>query len=169
MAGKIGALNPDLFIAQKLVWEPHGLFCTQVVQEAESEEYAACTFKLNNHAIIFRVAKITPTKIGQFVTIWKRSESGPIAPYDVQDPFDFCIISVRKGENVGHFIFSKEVLAQQGFVSIDGSDGKRAMRVYPPWDKPDSPQAKKTQNWQLMYFVEIQPDVNASKMLRLLS
>jgi hypothetical protein len=33
--------------------------------------------------------------------------------------------------------------------------GKRAIRVYPPWDKAESRQAEKTQKWQLEYFVEI--------------
>ncbi|MFQ6421766.1 MULTISPECIES: MepB family protein [unclassified Bacillus (in: firmicutes)] len=33
--------------------------------------------------------------------------------------------------------------------------GKRAIRVYPPWDKTTSRQAQKTQAWQLEYFLEI--------------
>lgn len=30
-----------------------------------------------------------------------------------------------------------------------------AIRVYPKWDSPDSKQAKKTQEWQLRYFVDL--------------
>jgi hypothetical protein len=37
--------------------------------EAESAEYGAYTFELNDLSVRFRVAKITPTKIGQFVTL----------------------------------------------------------------------------------------------------
>ena len=29
------------------------------------------------------------------------------------------------------------------------------MRVYPPWDKPESKQAEKTQKWQTEYFVDV--------------
>jgi hypothetical protein len=48
--------------------------------ERESLEYAACSFKLNSMSVKFRVAKITPTKIGQFVTLWKRvSKGGSVA------------------------------------------------------------------------------------------
>lgn len=41
--------------------------------EPESKEYDACRFKLNGLNIISRKAKITPKKIGQFVTFWKRN------------------------------------------------------------------------------------------------
>ena len=46
-----------------------------------------------------------------------------------------------------HCRFTKKTLpySLQGFASQDGKGGKRAMRVYPPWDITDSPQAKKTQ------------------------
>jgi len=36
----------------------------------ESKEYHVATFQLNDVSIVFRVAKITPTKIGQFVWIY---------------------------------------------------------------------------------------------------
>ncbi len=131
------------------------------MQEAESQEYGACEFELNNHRIKFRVAKITPTKIGQFVTLWKRIENGPIVPFDMADPVDLFVVCVRKGQQFGQFVFPKNVLHEKGFVSKDGKGGKRAMRVYPPWDMADSPQAKKTQTWQLKYFFEIQPAIDA--------
>lgn len=28
------------------------------------------------------------------------------------------------------------------------------MRIYPPWDKAENSQAKKTQAWQLNYFIK---------------
>jgi hypothetical protein len=37
-------------------------------------------------------------------------------------------------------------------ISTHLKEGKRGMRVYPPWDLPSSKQAKKTQQWQLPYF-----------------
>ena len=165
----LSAVHTDLLAAQRLAYEPGNLNCDMVIQEKESQEYAACTFEMNNKIINFRVAKITPTKIGQFVTMWKRIDNGPIMPYDLSDSFDLFVISVRKAEHFGQFVFPKSVLWQKGFVSKDGKGGKRAMRVYPPWDITDSPQAKKTQTWQLIYFFEIQPNVDISKIQKLFS
>lgn len=138
-------------------------------QEAESKEYGACTFRMNNQIVKFRVAKITPTKTGQFVTLWKRIGNGTIMPYDTTDPIDLFIISVRSGEHLGQFIFPKDVLQRKGFISSDGIGGKRAMRVYPPWDKPDSRQAKNTQNWQLLYFAEIKPILDIHNIRQLIT
>lgn len=146
--------NPDLIEAQKYVYEPLGWKCEKIKQEAESQEYGACTFEMNNKSIIFRVAKITPTKVGQFVTIWKRIGSGPTMPYDIQDPFDFMVINVRSKDHWGQFVFPKAVLADKGIISKNGVGGKRGIRVYPAWDITDNPQAQKTQRWQLQYFFE---------------
>jgi hypothetical protein len=153
-------LLADLLIAQKRVYEPLGLICKNLQQETESQEYSACSFELNGSVIKFRVAKITPTKIGQFVTFWKRIGSGPIMPYDRADPFDFLVVSVRAVDNLGQFVFPKAVLYEEGLVSKDGKGGKRAMRVYPPWNITDSKQAKNTQSWQLKYFFQIEPAID---------
>lgn len=160
--------HPDLLITQKIAYEPNGLRCDAITQATESQEYGACTFKMNNKIVIFRVAKITPTKIGQFVTLWKRIGSGPIMPYDIADSVDLFVISVRNSSHFGQFVFSKEVLWQKGIVSKNGIGGKRAMRVYPPWDITNSSQAQKTQAWQLLYFVEIEPHSDHTKIRRLL-
>ncbi len=110
---------------------------------------------MNHRNLKFRVAKITPTKIGQFVTIWKRIGRGPIQPFDIEDPFDLVVVSVRTPEHFGQFVFPKHVLYEKGIVSKHGKGGKRAIRVYPPWDKTGSKQASMTQKWQLPYFFEI--------------
>jgi len=162
-------VHPDLLVAQKLAYETHGLLCTNLAQEAESQEYGACTFDINRKRITFRVAKITPTKIGQFVTLWKRVKNSPIMPFDMADPIDFFVVSVRNNQNFGQFIFPKNILWQKGFVSQEGNGGKRAMRIYPPWDMPNSPQAQKTQAWQLLYFVEMQPNMDSAKIKKLFS
>lgn len=60
--------------------------------ESESIAYGAYMFKLNSMNVRFRVAKITPTKIGQFVTLWKRIGNGSIQPYDIVDSIDFFIV-----------------------------------------------------------------------------
>ena len=145
----------DLLKAITLVYEPRGLICKNFKREAESQEYTAFTFEMNSHRIKFRSGKITPRKIGQFVTLWKRIGDGVILPHDLDDPFDFFIVSVREGEKLGQFVFPKVVLWEKGVLSKDGKGGKRAMRLYPSWNIPESSQAKKTQDWQQSYFFEI--------------
>ena len=150
-------IHPDLLIAQKILYEPVDLTCKSVAQEAESQEYGACTFEINKKNIKFRVSKITPTKIGQFVTIWKRIGDEPIMPFDMNDPVSLFIVSVRSGEKLGQFIFPKTILQKKGFISQNRKGGKRAMRVYPSWDIPESKQAQTTQEWQLKFFFQILP------------
>jgi hypothetical protein len=149
----------DFLEAQKSIYEPLGWKCNHIRQEAESQEYGASTFEMNNRVIVFRIAKITPTKIGQFVTVWKRGQNGLTMPYDVQDKFDLIVINVRTKDHFGQFVFPKTVLLQKGVISKNGIGGKRGIRVYPAWDITDNPQAKKTQAWQLNYFFEVGSDV----------
>ena len=151
----INTLHHELLAAKNLVYTPCGFTCSQPLMEAENTEYGAYVFELNGLSVRFRVAKVTPTKIGQFVTLWKRIEDGPIQPYDIGDPFDFFVVSARNGDHFGQFVFPKAVLCEQGVISKSGEGGKRAMRVYPPWDKTINQQAQKTQGWQVGYFLEI--------------
>lgn len=162
-------IHPDLHTVQIVAYQPSGFTLKNLVNETESKEYGACRFEMNNKMIAFRVAKITPTKIGQFVTLWKRLGDGPIMPYDLTDEIDLFVVVALKESNFGQFIFPKDLLWQKGFVSKNGKGGKRAMRIYPPWDIPESAQAKKTQSWQLPYFVEIKPIVDRAKMQKLLA
>jgi len=145
----------DFLLTRDLVYTACEFECSPLILESQNAEYGGCLFKLNSLSIRFRVAKITPKKIGQFVTLWERIGDGPIQPYDVTDAADLLVISTRSGEKFGQFIFPKVVLSDQNIVSNNGKGGKRAMRVYPPWDKPTSRQAQKSQKWQLEYYLEI--------------
>src|SRR6185312_10339692 len=151
-------IHKDLLDAKKYIYNPFGFQCSQPIMEKESIEYGAYTFELNGFFIRFRVSKITPTKIGQFVTLWKRIGNGPIQPYDISDPVDFFIISSCKDNHFGQFIFPKSILCEQKVLSINGEAGKRAIRVYPPWDSAVNRQAQKTQKWQMEYFLDLSPD-----------
>jgi hypothetical protein len=122
--------------------------------DKESKNYNACTFELNNLKIIFRKAKITPTKIGQFVTLWKRNKQKITEPFSVSDEFDFVIIYVKAEHNSGQFVFPKSVLIENGIISSDKKEGKRGFRVYPIWEIAINKQAIQTQKWQLNYFVK---------------
>jgi hypothetical protein len=162
---------PDLQLITHLVFDPNNFHYSAPQKEAESAEYAAASFTLNGKAIRFRLAKITPTKIGQFVTLWKRLERGPILPFDADDSLDYALIATRHAENFGLFIFPMQVLLQQDIVAQNGQGGKRALRVYPPWDQTISRQAQRTQAWQLDYFLNLSPNspVNRQRARQLLT
>jgi hypothetical protein len=157
----LALLNPiysDLKVVKELVYDKCGFDLTNLKQNLESAEYGACSFGLNQKNIQYRISKITPTKTGQFVTIWKRNKVGITEPFDILDDLDFIIITSKSGDNFGQFIFPKSVLADNGIITRNGKDGKRGIRVYPPWDIVKNKQAVKTQNWQTQYFVTIKND-----------
>lgn len=162
------SIPKNLILINEVLFDNCNFEITQLIPEIESTGYEACTFKLNNLNILFRTAKITPTKTGQFVTLWKRINQGSIQPFDAIDPIDLFMISVREENHFGLFIFPKQVLVSKEIVS-DKKEGKRAIRVYPPWVTTTSKQAQKTQNWQLSYFLETQNsqtiDLNRAKSL----
>jgi hypothetical protein len=148
-------IHNDLILAQKHIYNKCLFQFSDPIPEAESAEYGACRFSINELKIIFRIAKITPTKIGQFVTIWQRNAEGITAPFDVSDDFDALIIHTRKDEKWGQFIFPKAILLEKSVISKKNKGGKRGFRVYPPWDVVDNKQAEKTQHWQTAYFLEV--------------
>ncbi|MGW4562546.1 MepB family protein [Streptomyces sp. NPDC004561] len=151
-------LHADLMAAKALVYDPSGFACSPPVPEPESAEYGACGFTLDGRSVRFRVAKTTPTKVGQFVTVWQRSGEGPIRPFDAGDGVDLFVISSRDNDGFGQFVFPREVLCERGIVSRGGSGGKRGFRVYPPWVTTASSQASKTQTWQVNHFFGLTPD-----------
>ena len=135
--------------------------------ESEGKEYGACSALINNRKVLIRTAKVTPKKIGLFVTLWKRDEEGVTRPHHEDDEFDLVIINVRANGQSGHFIFSKQTLIDQKVVSTSKVEGKRGFRVYPSWDEAISTQAKRTQNWQTSYFIR-QGEENESLLKSLL-
>ena len=149
----------NLFSFVEKMYQQCDLVCDNFQPERESKEQAAGSFTVNGLKIQLRKSKITPTKIGQFVTVWKRSYSGETAPYDIKDKVYFFVIQAETNNNKGQFVFPQSVLVEEGVFSSNGSGGKRGIRVYPSWDKPTSKQAQKTQEWQLKYFIE----TNSSK------
>lgn len=138
-----------------LVFNKLDLEIKSVYLEKESAIYNACQLQLNGKKILFRTAKTTPTKTGQFVTLWKRTANGPIAPFAIEDGFDLVIINTKTENHFGQFVFPAALLIEKAIFSTHLKEGKRALRVYPPWDKTTSKQAKKTQQWQLEYFTAI--------------
>lgn len=154
----LNSIHSDLKVVKELVYDKCGFDLTNVKQNNESKEYGACTFELNGKTIEQRISKITPTKTGQFVTIWKRNKDGITEPFDNADNFDFVIITARNDKNFGQFIFPKSVLADNGIITKNGKTGKRGIRVYPIWDITTNRQAMKAKSWQTKYFMTIKND-----------
>ena len=156
----------ELQIVKELVFDKYGFNLTNLQNSKESLEYAACSFQLNGKAIQFRSSKITPTKTGQFVTIWKRNNDGITEPFDTSDDIDFLIITSKSVDNFGLFIFPKSILIENGIFTSNSKKGKRGMRVYNTWDIAPNKQAERTQRWQTKHFISInKDDINGLEFL----
>ncbi len=145
-------------------------------REAESAEYGASRFEVNGNKVLFRVSKTTPTKVGQFVTLWHRPEGREIAPFHQDSPVDFVLVCVFENHHKGFFLFDRATLLKkrifshssmpQSSMSQSRIEGKRAIRVYAPWVAPMSKQAISTQKWQSAYFFSLH-DVTEETLARL--
>ncbi len=142
---------------------------SNVIIDKESQEYEGCEFLLDEKIIIFRTYKITPKKIGQFVTFWKRNQKGITEPFSENDTINYYVINVQFENKTGQFVFPKSVLIENEILSTSKKDGKRGFRVYPIWDKTINKQAVKTQKWQLNYFFEINENLDFSLVKKLYS
>jgi hypothetical protein len=149
----------EIEIIQHAVFSKLNCKLTNLPKDLECDEYFGYNFQLNTFSIKFRKAKITPKKIGQFVTLWKRNpETLETEPFTQEDDFDFYIIMTESGNNKGFFIFSKEVLTQNKILTTLSKEGKRGFRVYPDWDNAENKQAEKTKNWQKKSFINLSED-----------
>ncbi len=160
-------MDNTLTFINNTIYQRCDLNLTDYKLEAEGHDYEAFRFKLNNLLIIGRTAKITPKKIGQFVTCWKRNDQGITEPFSESDEIDFYSITVKKDNRMGQFVIPKSALIQHKIISTKRTDGKRGFRVYPKWDHPTSNQAIKTQAWQLKYFYEIDDSMDLQKVSNL--
>ena len=161
---EIETLNKNLIEVKTKIYDKLSLNISKVNNELEGIEYDACQFELNGMKIVSRSSKITPKKVGQFVTFWKRNQNKETEPYSENDQFDFYVINSKSGDRFGQFIFPKSELINKGFITSEKKDGKRGFRVYPIWDKTLNKQAEKTQKWQLNYFYEINKTTDFKKV-----
>ena len=147
----------DAVIAQ--VFAPAGMtLSSPVTREVEGAEYGAFRFGLDGRKLVFRIAKTTPTKPGQFFTLYQRAHPGaPIAPLACDDALDVVVVASLGGI----FLFDRAVLIAQGVLSSAAAPGKRALRIYPPSSVPLARQAIRTQQWQAPYFLALAPDGSA--------
>lgn len=136
---------------KKLIAINSNLSINNLQAEVESSGYDGYSFIINNN-IQFRGAKITPKKIGQFATFYKRLPSNIIVPYDHDDSIDFFVIYLE--DEQGLFIFPKNILKEKNIISQNNIDGKRGFRVYQPHEITISKQAKITQAWQKEFYID---------------
>ena len=151
-------LTSTLKFIKEQLYDKCGLRFKNLKAHLESADYGACSFQLNGKRVEHRLSKITPTKTGQFVTLWKRNSLGKTEPFAISDGIDFVVITSKSGSKAGQFIFPVAVLAEKGIISQKDKKGKLGIRVYPCWDRPTSRQAQATQNWQTNFFVTIEQD-----------
>lgn len=147
-------VHPDVAMVIRVLGDL-GLACSPAKVEADNAEYGAAISAIGRSPVRFRVGKLTATKVGLFVTVWRRSLDGSTEPLPAEECSDVLVICVREDSRVGAFAFPKAALVKHGVVSVGGAGGKRGFRIYPPWSATTNRQAKESQQWQCNYFFEM--------------
>lgn len=147
-------MHPDVVEAHNLI-TVLGLDISAAVPEAENADYGAFVSGIGRSAVRFRVGKQTPTKVGLFVSVWRRAQDGSTEPFAAEDCADLLVITARAGPRSGQFVFPTSALVEHGIVSVAGRGGKRGFRVYPPWSMAANKQARRSQEWQCGYFLDL--------------
>lgn len=160
-------LNKQLTKVMINIYEKLDFKVSHINYEIEGKQYDACKFEINDNKIICRSSKITPKKVGQFVTFWKRNKNGECVPFNETDPIDFYVINVKTDNHLGQFVFPRSELLKRGIISNSNKEGKRGFRVYPKWDVAENKQAQKTQEWQLVFFYEINESIDLQIVAKL--
>ena len=140
------------------VFKPLDLKISDIFAETECKDYFGFNFIINQTKIKFRKSKLTPKKMGQFVSFWKRCCDGKTIPFDRNDDFDYYIISIEENDDSGFFIFPKVILEKENLISAPSKTGKRGFRIYADWHFPDQKQAVKTKLWQAQYFINFRDE-----------
>ena len=181
------------FLIQQIV--PLGYRVTRNVEldsVPENSKYEALNFSLDERKIVYRKGKVTSDRPGAFLSIWQRPSlennngNKPI-PLSSND-FDYLFVQVENysiiteelehNSKYGMFIFPISILIEKGIVSSLKNKGKTGFRVFPPWSqsrglngtKVFSESGKRTQRWQLPYFLAIGEDgsIDSSRLLKIL-
>ena len=160
--------NDTIRDLNNIVYKPNNLMITNLKEEKQNAEYAGCLFHLNNKTIRFRKSKVTPNKTGQFVSFWEKDENMRNRAFSYEAAPDLLVITCIADNKLGQFIFPKEILLKEKILRTPSQTGKMAMRIYPVWDTTVSNQAKRSQTWQLHYFVDLS-DINNLPIDKLLN
>jgi hypothetical protein len=160
--------HPDIGLVSDAISGAEGGFSSLAV-ETDNADYGAVLCRFRQLSVRFRVGKVTPTKVGLFVTVWRRSRHGSTEAFPAEESIDVLVISAREGSRFGIFVFPTSALVEHGIASVGGAGGKRGFRLYPPWSAALNPQATRSQSWQCRYFLEIGDgsDVDANRVRHL--
>jgi hypothetical protein len=102
-----------LSYVDKLLYAPNNLTITAIQEEAQNCEYSAGIFQLNSKSIRFRVAKITPTKIGQFVAFWEKDQDNKNQAFSYEKATDLKQPLQKKKWQLGFILDGKFLLANK--------------------------------------------------------
>lgn len=125
--------------------------------EKQNSDYESGVARIGNEQWRIRTARITSTKPGAFVAVWKRGECGSTRPFTADESFSGLLVFVEEQERFGVFQFTKAHLISLGYVSSALHPGKRGFRVYPAWCADLNSQASRTQRVQGAAFSELPP------------
>ncbi|WP_053386800.1 MepB family protein [Leucobacter japonicus] len=128
---------------------------TTVVPEEQNSDYEAGLAVIDGERWHIRTARITPTKPGAFVALWRRDADGDTVPLPHDDDAQGALIFVMEGERRGVFRFTAEHLHGLGVTSSERRPGKRGFRVYPAWCDDLNARATASQTAQASAFTEL--------------
>jgi hypothetical protein len=121
--------------------------------EPQNGDYESGVALIGEDQWHIRTARNTPAKPGAFVAFWRRDTNGKTAPFETPELHAGLLVFVEQGDRRGMFMFTPDMLEQQGIAS-GRTAGKRGFRVYPAWCDGLNPQAAATQRVQAAAFRE---------------
>lgn len=133
-------------------------------KEEQNSDYEGAILQINNNFYRTRRAKLTPKKKGYFVAVWEKDATNTNQAYHVDESPEKLIISIIDDNKYGQFIFPKTALLTYGIFKNATQKGKMAFRVYPSWITELNTTAKKTQAWQIPYFIDLSTTYDIEKL-----
>lgn len=124
-----GGIMNDFYTAlnyvNKMIYEPSGLTVKSVQEEKQNSKYGAGIFRLSSRTVRFRVANITPTKVGQFVAFWEKDENNKNQPFTYEEAPDLLVITAFKNDSgLDNLFFQKKFFSNRKFLSPVHQRGK---------------------------------------------
>lgn len=101
------------------IYEPKQITVESIQEEKQNAEYGAGVFRLSSKTVRFRVAKITPTKIGQFVAFWEKDNNNKNRPFLFEEAPELLVVTTFKNNNeFGQFVFPKDILVKKIYFEL---------------------------------------------------
>lgn len=132
----------------KMYFEALPISLADIKLEEQNNKYCGVRFKLNDHSVRFRKAKLTPNKAGFFVVAWEKDDNNNNQAYSYSESPNYLMVYCETESRQGIFIFPKDALLKNNILSTDKQKGKMGFRVYPTWEELSSKQALQSQKWQ---------------------